>query len=109
MSEKRKGLWRDLVGTIDLHGRKPEDVIRDMRDGWPDVFETRNCETCKWWGPSVRKGWGQCMLCRSVLREATHEGSRAVAIDSESWQAWLETRPDFGCVQWEPCEEAADE
>ncbi len=41
VGKKRKGLWRDLVGTIDLHGQRPEDAIRELRDGWADVFEAQ--------------------------------------------------------------------
>jgi hypothetical protein len=108
MSDKRKGLWRDLVGTIDLHGRKPEDVIRDMRDGWPDVFETRNCETCKWWS-RVYDEWGECSRAYSVRNDPDDETSRACAITPDGMEAFLFTLPDFGCVQWEPREEAGDE
>jgi len=96
------------------------------------------CRDCKWWTPpdEYTKGWGTCQLTvthrwgspgeypESWVDE-DEEGER-VPVDWPSWlargnhdetgptRAYLETRPDFGCVQWtakgtgKPEEEATD-
>ena len=100
--------WRDAIGIVDLKGRKAEDLIRDLRDGWPDVFETRNCGTCQWWSRPDQwsEGWGICELGRTESGEPINKATKAAAQDYEGYKAFLHTRPDFACVQWQAKETA---
>lgn len=64
------------------------------------------CSTCQWWyydpdDSGKEKEWGSCELASSDDGGPEHPESKAVARDDEAWSAWLNTRPDFGCNQWE--------
>jgi hypothetical protein len=57
------------------------------------------CRSCKWWlknGPyAKRQGRGECTLTYDK------DDSLAKALDEDDGETWLETAPEFGCVQWE--------
>lgn len=62
------------------------------------------CETCRWWERDpwgIDAEWGECQKGRSVNGERVMGDSLAMAMDSEGWEAWLQTWPGFSCVQWE--------
>lgn len=67
----------------------------------------KTCRTCRWWKQAAyvdEPGWGACVLagyCTGDEPRHRKHGQLAIAQDFESYQAWLETAPDFGCVQWE--------
>lgn len=48
-----------------------------------------------------RRGWGVCAMTR-YGPEYAHPESLALSTDHEDYGAELVTRPDFGCVQWQP-------
>lgn len=68
-----------------------------------------NCKDCKHWQSPERLEkiylhsfkMGRCELAGSSESYADHPESLAFAEDVESYSAWLNTSPDFGCVQWE--------
>ena len=62
------------------------------------------CKTCKSWSaPDTQEdpqtGFG---LCREIGHGEVFEGSIALvsAQDTEDYNAWIRTRPEFGCVLW---------
>lgn len=59
------------------------------------------CATCKHWTRDHH-----CERAQSDFGYATDSGSLAVAHDVESYKAYLETKPDFGCVMHEPRDNA---
>lgn len=60
------------------------------------------CKNCHWWTKRSENDTqnGYCDLATSDWGDADHPESLAIARDSEPHSAWLETSPDFGCVQW---------
>ncbi|MFA4974556.1 MAG: hypothetical protein WC683_18265 [bacterium] len=102
-----------------LHSQLSADGGRAMTDGGfpyvrmePKTRETvrlvRTCEPCRWWdADKVYRvaGWGKCGLAESDCSYAIYKRSLAVAQDYEGYRAHLETRHDFGCVQWEAKDE----
>lgn len=72
------------------------------------TFTTSNtgrCRTCKWWeqwGETERKWeWGSCGIAETDSLKPLHKQTMAAAMDNEGHRAILQTRGDFGCVQWE--------
>jgi hypothetical protein len=66
------------------------------------------CETCKHWENSgLRVNQGYPYPGYGVCKRATgHSGpdekdALAYADDAEDYEAYLRTKPNFGCVQWE--------
>lgn len=62
------------------------------------------CRTCKsWLAPDSLEdpetGFGQC---QEIVHGDVFKGSVALASvqDSEDYNAWVRTRPEFGCVLW---------
>lgn len=109
MSE-HKGDWRDVVGIYELK-RPPEDIIRDLRDGWPDVFEDRNCRTCKWWGGSEEGIWRRCRKTETgVYGRPMHEDTLALAhsLVAPDCESVLLSKAGYGCPMWE-AKEVSDE
>jgi hypothetical protein len=45
--------------------------------------------------------WGYCDMAGSSDGKPDVPEAKAHAGDAELYGAWLVTRPDFGCVQWE--------
>ena len=58
------------------------------------------CATCKHWEQSS----GHCLLATTDSGRPLCKDSLAVAEDAESYMAWLVTKADFGCVQYEAAE-----
>lgn len=64
------------------------------------------CSECSWWKDAGYEGlyfggwWGECALAEACGEVQMHPDSRAVAQCGHG-RAKLETRHDFGCVQWE--------
>lgn len=75
------------------------------------MAEIFHCVSCRWWektpdenfewNSAAIRGWGECQLTEMADDKPTHEPTKAIARDGESYKAILETAPDFGCVQWE--------
>ena len=61
------------------------------------------CKNCKHWINNWRwkDSWGVCGLAGSDSGAADHEQSLAWASGFEQYGAELNTREDFGCVQFE--------
>ena len=61
------------------------------------------CEACKWWGREIEvKGlWEDCGLTIRPGANSDHGTLRAIAADDQGNNIPIETRHDFGCVQWE--------
>lgn len=71
------------------------------------------CKTCKHWRPEfnvneagdvVRGDWGFCCFAESGLGDsAKQQNSLAIAVNGEPnfYGAMLQTKENFGCVQWE--------
>lgn len=57
------------------------------------------CSTCRWWN-QYRQDLGSCELTEGSGSPA-HPESKAWAADSELYSAVLNTKPDFGCNQWD--------
>ena len=70
------------------------------------------CRSCRFWTPHrssydptetvPQEKYGACELTLSHDGQATQPESLAYAADRESYQAILQTSPDFGCVQGQP-------
>lgn len=60
----------------------------------------RTCRWCFWW--SRRRTAMVCSRASSENGDADFDDSLAVAQDGESYQAWLVTHAEFGCVQFQP-------
>ncbi len=80
----------------------------------------KRCETCKWW-MAARKVWdpewrprdGYCELTRTEhgeYEQAYPESKARMSLGlgdmDNAWPIALITKPDFGCVQHEPREDA---
>ena len=78
-----------------------KDVLDALYAAWRQLDAMR-CETCKHWEWGAT--WGMCALGDSTEGGAKVPESRAHAQDSELWHAWLATRNDFGCIQYDPKE-----
>jgi hypothetical protein len=64
------------------------------------------CETCRHWecrfrGHPDHDGFGTCEIADSDENGATPGTGLAYAQDADNYHAWLKTKPNFGCVQWE--------
>jgi hypothetical protein len=71
------------------------------------------CKDCKFWDEHKpdedeeeffeerRRNWGFCRLGESRGGEPITEGTLVYASDSEMYIAHLETRPEFGCIQFQ--------
>ena len=75
-----------------------KDTLAALIHGWRQLDAMR-CETCKHWEWGAT--WGMCALGDSTEGDAKVPESRAHAQDSELWHAWLATRNDFGCIQYD--------
>ncbi len=63
------------------------------------------CKACQYWGADWdrgRPGWGACRLTHTENDTADAPHSLAVGVEGHMEEAWLETRADFGCVQFAP-------
>ena len=59
------------------------------------------CRDCRWWREyDWEPPCGECDLANLLDGKETHPGSKAFAAAVHG-ETWLETTPDFGCVQWE--------
>lgn len=60
------------------------------------------CKNCVHW-KSISPGSPNhcCLKASSSDGSADDLSSLAIAKDSESYRAYLETQPEFGCIQWE--------
>lgn len=64
------------------------------------------CKTCKWWHKEpCTKDWGHCTKTAVDEGKPVCPDSKAQAWDVEGFYTVLQTREDFGCVQWEAREE----
>jgi hypothetical protein len=61
------------------------------------------CKDCEWWALAEYdpEGMGSCRLAESMNGSPANRISLAYAMDAEVYEAWLYTKPDFGCVQFE--------
>ena len=71
-----------------------------------------NCKDCRWWRKKTDDEWGYCLLTETsdgeplLRRDAPVTRNKARAMGQIRYpegvlEAWLETLPDFGCVQFE--------
>lgn len=65
------------------------------------------CETCKHWDASdvdysPRRGWGACTRAETYGGEPVHADTLMVARDPEFCVDYVLTKPNFGCVMYEP-------
>lgn len=72
-----------------------------------DTGQIGRCKDCRHWkrdraGSGTRTEWHACALADSDNDEAVYSGSLAIAQDVDMFEAWLETSPQFGCVQFAP-------
>ena len=58
------------------------------------------CNNCKHW-ERYKHEWGLCEMARGKSGDAEYPEGKAFAEDCESYSAWLNTRENFGCNQWE--------
>jgi len=70
------------------------------------VVEVRaigHCSDCRWWTdyPNADPNQKFCALTETRDYEPLHPESRALPAGAGAHWKRLETRPDFGCVQWE--------
>lgn len=61
----------------------------------------KNCGNCGHWAKMLGDGGHSCSLMTSYNGESRFLNTKAVAIDAESYQAWVKTEKDFYCNQWE--------
>jgi hypothetical protein len=64
-----------------------------------------HCQHCRWWSEravTCDDSFGTCTRAHSTNGQADHPDSLAFASDTESYNATFNTRPDFGCIQFEP-------
>ena len=66
----------------------------------------KTCETCRWWERLERRSyhvgeWGRCGAAGDSSHEEPAERCKFTAWDYEGYLSGLDTRPDFGCNQWE--------
>ena len=59
------------------------------------------CETCKHWLVHNDDEFNECDRAAGQDGHAMDDTSLAYAADREQYSAWLVTRANFGCVQWE--------
>lgn len=61
------------------------------------------CESCRHWEKKTDPGekWGYCKRGYSSNGVATDTESKVVARDYAGYHAFMETRLDFGCIQFE--------
>lgn len=71
------------------------------------------CASCKHWDrhdsrfiSDELRHWGTCKLAESDGGYPEHQRTLAYAADYECYRAGLTTHETFGCVQWEPSEQA---
>lgn len=72
------------------------------------------CKDCKYWEEYKPDeddyvdeqwlGWGDCLLTKSDMGLPANSDTLACATDKESYKAVLQTRPLFGCIQFQPKE-----
>ena len=60
------------------------------------------CEACMYWDYDSYDGTGNCRRASSDSGEPIDEESLMYACDTEAYSAWLVTKPNFGCVMYEP-------
>ena len=74
------------------------------------------CKDCRWWTQwpaDPPRAWGDCRIAESedagtpVIPRVASGQTRALARGYGGADAYLETLPDFGCVQFEAKEEMA--
>lgn len=68
-----------------------------------------SCKDCRHWytHPCVKeKNIGSCQLATSSDAQPDNPSTLAWAEDTEQYSAWLNTKPEFGCVQFEEKESA---
>ena len=101
-AEQVDALERRMAGASSVDSVSVDKaLLRELVTGWRQLDAMR-CETCKHWEWGAT--WGMCALGDSTEGGAKVPESRAHAQDSELWHAWLATRNDFGCIQYDPKE-----
>lgn len=66
------------------------------------IRKVGRCDGCRWWTGLGTIHWGTCDLTEETKQGRKHPDSKAYAAESAEYDgAWLNTAPDFGCVQWE--------
>lgn len=68
------------------------------------------CRGCKWWAPILNRavahepGWGSCSLADGAAAfkalDAGTPTAKAIAVTGDYYGAELQTRHDYGCVQY---------
>ena len=61
----------------------------------------KRCKTCQFWKQFKDEVWGTCELAETEGAMPKVLPTLAMAQDLESCAAQLQTRQNFGCVQWE--------
>jgi len=85
--------------------RSPEDRARE-KDMICLVKWHGYCKDCKWWmtdPPGLQSDtglWGDCGVAGNGGGQPLVPQTKAWAYDSHNYAAGLNTREDFGCVQW---------
>lgn len=63
-------------------------------------MDAKTCQNCVHWR-SMTPIVGICGMTESERGQPRDWDSKAVAFDFEGFEAWLRTKHDFGCNQWE--------
>jgi len=66
--------------------------------------EQGRCNTCKYWGSSpdaFHPVFGDCVLAISYYGYPVHKETLAYATNNDDYEVYLQTKPEFGCVQYE--------
>ena len=71
-------------------------------------MSTNTCNRCRFWKEELGSKWGLCtriidsndLECDS--EELAAMGVLAMTYDSESYNSWITTRENFGCVMFQP-------
>ena len=59
-----------------------------------------HCKDCRNWVHEEGDATGDCFMTEAVYGGAANKDSLAIASDASGYYAILQTKPDFGCVQF---------
>lgn len=84
-------------------------IVEPMKPGTTKdlVALMPRCRDCRFWEQEdwqVTEGVGACLATQDGTRAFPSNplpSSKALAQGEDGWAAYLQTRPDFGCVQFE--------
>ncbi len=107
-----EGPTTKMVGTFELRGPDPTPAVEIATLDWKvygaklvcqktgerqALIPVPRCDQCRWWEDDYCPDWGDGATAGICLRQ--DESGKGIQA-SDPYHG-IETRPDFGCVQWE--------